>query len=103
MATIHKFELQITDLQHVEMPDGASALAVGEQRTGRLVLWAKVDPAKPLRTYAVRIYGTGHPIEDKDDKAFWYVGTVRTESGLVWHVCFEMSERQKATFAAHSP
>lgn len=96
MRVIYKYELAITNVQNISMPDVASPLAVAEQN-GRLMLWAAVDPTTPPRDRRFRIIGTGHPISDEND--WLHLGTVVMSSGLVWHVCQETSASQKQLLA----
>ena len=83
---IWKFELQITDLQEVTMPDGAELLSVANQN-GSLCLWAMVDPdlSKEKRHRYIEIIGTGNPIlvDVAIDRKF--IGTA-VVSPFVWHV-----------------
>lgn len=83
---IWKFELQITDLQEVTMPDGAELLSVANQN-GSLCLWAMVDPDpyKEKRHRYIEIIGTGNPIlvDVAIDRKF--IGTA-VVSPFVWHV-----------------
>lgn len=88
MTTIHKFPLMLADEQTIRAPRGARPLAVQFQ-AGRLCLWVHVQPKNEPRDYRIRIYGTGHPL---DESALWrYIGTAQQEGGrFVWHVFGEM-------------
>lgn len=82
MRVIYKYELDIVDDQHVEMPSCAQLLHVAEQR-GILTLWALVDTASKLCKRKIRVIGTGNPIGSGPGV---YIGTVPMANGLVWHV-----------------
>ena len=71
MNRIWKYQLEITDDQYIDMPQGAKPLSVGVQR-GVPCLWADVDPDKVLRPMYIKIIGTGNPIS-KDGTLF--IGT----------------------------
>ena len=93
---IHKYELDITDVQTIDMPIGAEILSVQEQRN-HLVVWALVwtqykDELEPRKFYVI---GTGNPVPEPDEEnwptALAYVSTVQTKGGrLVWHVFTEL-------------
>lgn len=83
-AAIWKFPLQITDLQDIPMPGGASLLSVQIQRSEPM-LWALVTADAPNVLRRLRIVGTGHPCDDVS--AGQYVATFQSLSGLlVFHV-----------------
>lgn len=81
---IWKYELQITDMQQVEMPNGAELLSVANQ-DGCLCLWAKVDADKQVETRFIEIIGTGNPIAQDMGVDRKFIGTVLM-SPFVWHV-----------------
>lgn len=83
--TIWKFELELTDVQHVKMPAGARILSVDRQTFGSraaLMLWALVDPSVPAVNRKIGIVGTGNPAPSMDTV---FVGTV-VMPPFVWHV-----------------
>lgn len=83
MKTIYKYPLEITDLQEVEIPEGAQILCVKLQK-GTLCLWAVVDPAEKLTARRIQILGTGHPIHEPNIE---YIGTfLMNNDSLVFHV-----------------
>jgi hypothetical protein len=91
MKTIHKYQLNITDFQEIEMPEGAKILHVESQPTPhmlskeRLCLWAEVDDEKPLVPRRIRVFGTGHDMEHEHQLR--YIGTTPMHNhALVWHV-----------------
>ena len=56
--TIWKFSLAVTDIQTIQMPEGAEPLTVAVQGT-EPCLWARVDPAAPLTSRIFLTHGTG--------------------------------------------
>lgn len=89
MKTIWKFPIHTTDAFELEMPRGATLLAVQTQ-VGDPQLWALVNPDAPRFTRAFRVFGTGH--EHSDESFGAYVGTYQLlHGGLVFHV-FDMGE-----------
>ena len=95
MRTIHKYRLDIQDMQMVVMPEGAKVLHVdvqgepgplGMRCEGYLCLWAEVDTLAPKVDRMVYITGTGHPIIHVDPEV-QHVGSALMFGGqLVWHV-----------------
>jgi len=83
MRAVWKYNLKITESQHVVMPIDAMLLSVQFQR-GFLTLWALVDDERPNERREFLIFGTGHPI-NHSAKMLTYVGTAQ-QDGLVWHV-----------------
>lgn len=81
---IWEFELEITDMQEVRMPEGAELLSVANQ-SGKLCLWAMVDPSKEKRCHRIEIFGTGHPIPVDMGIARKFIGTAVVDP-FVWHV-----------------
>ena len=88
---IWKYELIIDDIQKIEMPVGARGLTAQWQQ-GKLCLWCMVDEDQPMEKRKVRIYGTGHGMEDfgeyiASNFSETYVGTFQMHDGaLVFHV-----------------
>jgi len=96
--TIHKYELEITDVQTIEMPVGSEILSIQEQRD-HLVLWAIVynDVLDQLEPHKFYVVGTGNPVPEPDDDpdkwpaALVYCATVQTKGGrAAWHVFTEI-------------
>lgn len=93
---IWKYTIEVTDLQHLMMPAGATLLTV--QRQGKeTCLWALVDDTSTdHRVRRIAIYGTGHPMPDYSPTDV-YVGTFQVPieaaatSSLVFHV-FDLGE-----------
>jgi len=82
MITVHKFPLQLDDLQTVDLPAGAVVLTVQVQYEA-LALWARVDTDQPTERRLIRLVGTGNPIPPGTGA---YLGTVQMHGGrLVLH------------------
>jgi hypothetical protein len=83
MKSIWKFQIEATDVQEIEMPEGAELLTIQVQN-GIVCLWALVSPNAPKEKRTLRVYGTGHPITSG---GLHYIGTFQLLSGgLVFHV-----------------
>ena len=83
---IWKYPLAILDEQIVMMPHGSQILCVQAQGSTPC-LWAMVAPGEPATQQRfIRIFGTGHPIDDKMVGEI-YIGTFQLSGGaLVFHV-----------------
>ena len=82
---------------HIDMPSGAQVLSVGVQDLPRIgqtpVLWALVDPDRPLERVHFRIVGTG---EEFVAKGHAYRGTFHlTEQALVFHLFEDLKRPQQ--------
>ena len=86
MLSVWKFKLEVTDLQQVEMPQGAQLMTVQEQG-GELCLWAAVDTEAPKESRTIEIIGTGNPFHEASRR---YVASVQ-QGVFVWHV-FERTD-----------
>lgn len=83
MKKIFKYKLEITEFQEIEMPRHSHILCVQTQN-GEVCLWALVDYAEDPEVRKIKIFGTGHPIEQDNIK---YIGTTQQLDGqLMWHV-----------------
>jgi hypothetical protein len=83
MKSVWKFPVAITDEQTIQLPRGSEPLTV-QLQGGEPFLWARVDPSAEMAAFAVRLTGTGHPLEDDVGK---YAGTFQMHGGdLVFHV-----------------
>jgi len=82
--SIWKYDIIITDsVQNIEMPGDSTILHLGSQK-GNICMWVMVNKEVEMATRHFKVYGTGHPL---DDRIMYYVGTVIDESlNLVWHV-----------------
>lgn len=81
---IWKFNLAVTDMQCIAIPQGAKLLSVQTQRD-LPQLWALVDEKAPIEHRNFATYGTGNPMPDVDIGG--YVGTYQIQGGaFVFHV-----------------
>lgn len=86
-TAIWKFPIQTTDFQTIEMPQYATILTVQTQ-FDMPCIWAEVNPEAPMAKRLILVYGTGHPMDDKEERK--YIGTYQLQGGsLVFHV-FEL-------------
>lgn len=83
--TIWKYPIRVTDEQYLIIPRGATPVHLAEQ-DGTLCIWALVDPTKVPHEYTVRVYGTGHPIDEKLEQV--HIGSV-LKGPFVWHVFWQ--------------
>ena len=81
MKTIWKYTLNITDHQAINIPINEELLSVQIQH-GQPQLWALVDPEEERSEVFIRIYGTGHSI---DQENLEYIDTFQA-GPLVFHV-----------------
>lgn len=88
---IYKYPLEIIDEQVVLLPAYARLLTVQAQYDIPC-LWALVNPVLPNEVpVTVRIFGTGHPIEDTDNLE--YIGTFQILGGkLVYHAFVKLQK-----------
>lgn len=85
--TIYKYPLRIADEQEVLLPAGARILTVQPQNDV-INLWALVNPAATAEAVNIRMYGTGHPIDNSEKME--YLNTVQLYGGrLVFHIFTE--------------
>jgi len=82
MKTIYKYPLFITDEQVVGLPEDAHVLSA-QMQGDQLFIWALVDTDAKLGQRAVRIFGTGNPVNL--DGNWQFAGTVQ-ERMFVWHI-----------------
>jgi len=89
-----KYELDITDKQTIEMPEGADILAIQEQKD-KLVMWAIAYDGMDVESRTFYVVGTGNPMPEPGREDWFttlaYCATVQTRGGkFVWHVFTEM-------------
>ena len=87
---IWKFELELTDQQILEIPQGAKILTLQMQKhdegeVPRPYFWAEVDPGAPMEERMFLTFGTGKEIPDAFRNLIRHVGTYQQEP-FVWHV-----------------
>lgn len=85
MRTVWKQPLKLYDgVQHLELPVGATIIAVGEQQN-EPTIWYDCDSESPKEERRFIVRGTGAEIQGK------HVGSCETHGGhFVWHV-FELT------------
>lgn len=80
--TIWKYELESDRQQAVHMPMEAQILSVAMDQSGRLCLWALVDPDANFQQRVIEVVGTGRPVSMNERD---FIGTVVVVP-FVWHV-----------------
>lgn len=99
MKTIHKYSLDVTDKQTIEIPSGSQILTVqiqsiyshNHQRPmEQPCIWVLVTTEnKPIKR-KFRVFGTGQPIADFGVRLV-YIGTFQMQGGnLVFHLFEEI-------------
>lgn len=81
---IWKWELAVTDEQHILMPRDPEILAVAFQGE-QLCVWAMVEPENNRKPYTFRIFGTGNRLPEQP----WgtYLCTLQHPGmHFIWHV-----------------
>ena len=81
---IHKYQLNTSCIglpQKLLLPAKAQILSVQQQHGA--MMWALVDPNEALEERTFILYGTGHPITDRNKLKF--LGTIQTLGGFAWH------------------
>ena len=92
--TVWKFLIKLIGAFEIEMPEGAVVLHVDLQKGEGGVLWALVDPDKPLSTRVFNVVGTGQFLGSRDTmRGTTYVGTYQIPP-FVWHV-FEITKEAR--------
>ena len=86
---IYKYPLIVTDIQEVQLPEGAQMLSVQTQQDVPQ-LWALVYPDNPLVPRMIVIHGTGHLIAGSPQDSLVFLDTFQLSGGaLVFHA-FEL-------------
>lgn len=81
---IFKYPLEVTDVQTIQIPQGATILTVQVQYD-KPCIWALVDPNEPVESRQIEIYGTGQQLDE--DVRRRYIGTFQLRGGaLIFHV-----------------
>ncbi len=80
---VWKYQLDETDCQAIEMPEGAKIVHVDTDPgdSGILCIWAEVDPDAPKEDRFIYVRGTGHDI----NHTLVHLGSVRMPP-FIWHV-----------------
>lgn len=84
MQTIWKFNLEISDMQTLSMPEGATILDVQIQ-DGVPCLWAIVDTQAVTVERVIEICGTGSPMHVDMGVRRKHISTFQ-QPPFVWHV-----------------
>lgn len=79
--TVHKYPLDVVDLQTVDMPAGATILTVQVQHD-TIALWARVDTARFVEQRVIFLVGTGNPLLEHAGR---YIATVQLHGSLAFH------------------
>lgn len=92
MITIHKYRLEMTDTQHIDMPEDSVILGTACQFS-ELCIFARIDTSKPLKSRKFYVVGTGNPFpKSEGDVHVNFIGTaLQFEGNIIWHV-FQVSE-----------
>lgn len=87
MKSIWKYDVRVQDADQVfQVHQGATFVACGHTPAtlpGCVSLWAMVDTTRPTENVALRVVGTGHPIEANET---WVGTSIDPTSRFVWHV-----------------
>ena len=87
MKKIFKYELKITGIQYISMPQGSEILCIQTQHNSPCI-WALVDPIAESINRKFETVGTGYNVTEIEKSK--YIGTYQIDGGaLVFHV-FEL-------------
>lgn len=98
-AIIYKYQIEtlVQQIQEIEIPYAAEFLKIGIQGS-KIVAWYLI-PKGDQEVYAIAktkrklmAVWTGKEF-DHDPVGNWYLDTVTTENGLVWHI-FDVTDRE---------
>lgn len=95
MKTIYKYSIAPSlEPIKVVLPHGAQILSFGKDGFGGLSYWAFVDTKEEDEEIYLYCVGTGWNIEDviREGKNIFYLGSVTTAEGYVWHLLREEKE-----------
>jgi len=86
MNAIWKYEVEVTDMQVVEMPDVSNIISAQVQ-DDKICLWVEVDTDDDVvKDVVIEVFGTGNKISDTS-KERRFIDTVQFHGGeLVFHV-----------------
>ncbi len=92
---IWKYQLSVAFQQTIFIPKGSRILSAHAQNE-MICLWMLLDPDRSdsQTETEIRIFGTGHPIEDESGVDLRFIGTVLIGQ-FVWHV-FEAVKNAEA-------
>lgn len=81
MKRIHKFPIQVTGTQTIQIQPNAEVVLVGLDPYNIPYIWALVDPTEPLHPYTLHVVGTGHPVPPDTS----HLGSFVSDA-YVWHL-----------------
>ena len=82
---IHKYPIDVADVQDIDLPSRAKILSFQIQYDVPCI-WALVDIEAPMKPRRLHLVGTGHRREEDFFKGK-FIGTVQADNGmLVWHL-----------------
>ena len=85
MKRIFKYENDVSDFIEIETYCDAKFLKAKVNDEGdKITTWFLIDDEKTKQIYQIRVYGTGHSVENNEDR---YLETVCSDY-LVWHLFF---------------
>lgn len=87
---IYKYPIERTGVNEIKMHAVHKILHFGEQARN-LFVWAAVDKTA-IEVRQILVVGTGQEVVDDGGRVGHYIGTVQTESGLVFHA-FDLGEK----------
>lgn len=92
MNVIYKYEVPIEDTFKVALPHDAEVLTVQfDEKTGRPVMWAKLNTEDELVEREFAVIGTGNPIPDiHESLCYNYIGTFQMGNGRFIGHLFEI-------------
>jgi hypothetical protein len=90
MKKIYKYPINATDIQSLQMPEGATILTAAMQGK-QLCLWAIVNPEAKMVFRTIEIFGTGHTMSDEERK---YISTFQLDGGLLIFHVFEKGQHE---------
>lgn len=81
--TIWKFEADMTDEFLIQMPVNAKIISAQNQ-SGKICIWAIVNPENLRENRMFRVYGTGNPFNG-DNVNLEFIATIQDRI-FVWHL-----------------
>lgn len=85
MITIHKYLIEITSKQKLEIPSGGKIIKVGLDGHNGPSIWAIVETELVEMERIILLFGTGHELPEDIRINCNYIGTF-VEQPYVWHV-----------------
>ena len=82
MQTIHKYPIEITDIQEIQMPQGAEIIHAGLDPQGNPCVWARVEAENFAAPVRIVVAGTGLPLSRE---AGGHLMSFK-DGAFIWHV-----------------